>query len=291
MAIIAIIMAVLVPAIGSARETSKRTLCASNMRQMHVMTTEFANQNDGRAPGQNCHFTGVNKLDPDWAGILNDEILNGRGYMPKNQQTSDDLPANAYAIDNGHGYTGAPSRRSLSCPNFKVVDVGFNYAFAMNGDAVGGQSISGSPSPNPWGAFGIPCDPHNHTCQYFSDSTKAGSFLTCVAYSLGAKLTQFRPNQFLIIEGENSWTTPVNFGGVVAYPSASGKVLLGTSASLPAYSGSNADVGMFYYGAGSASFRHPYYRQGNFLCFDGSVLTLTPKSDILSPRRLGLGLN
>jgi prepilin-type N-terminal cleavage/methylation domain-containing protein/prepilin-type processing-associated H-X9-DG protein len=48
--IIAVLAGILLPALGQARESGKRVLCLSNLRQVHGSLATFAAANDGRAP-------------------------------------------------------------------------------------------------------------------------------------------------------------------------------------------------------------------------------------------------
>jgi prepilin-type N-terminal cleavage/methylation domain-containing protein len=49
-AIIAILAALLLPALSSAREKGRRTVCLSNLRQVGIATHAYASDNDGRIP-------------------------------------------------------------------------------------------------------------------------------------------------------------------------------------------------------------------------------------------------
>ena len=46
--IIAILISLLLPALGSAREAARRTLCGANLHQLHIGLFAFANDHDGR---------------------------------------------------------------------------------------------------------------------------------------------------------------------------------------------------------------------------------------------------
>lgn len=48
--IIAFLLALLLPALGNAREAAKRTACASNLRQLGIAVQLYANQNQGWIP-------------------------------------------------------------------------------------------------------------------------------------------------------------------------------------------------------------------------------------------------
>jgi prepilin-type N-terminal cleavage/methylation domain-containing protein len=56
-AIIAVLIAILLPALNSARVQAKRVSCASNMRQMGIALFEYAHENDGKFPLGNSFNT------------------------------------------------------------------------------------------------------------------------------------------------------------------------------------------------------------------------------------------
>jgi prepilin-type processing-associated H-X9-DG protein len=209
----------------------------------------------------------------------------GRGKV--NFSAGPNNPATPYAISNGHGKISPPSGKALCCPNFvRAYDPSggdiYNVPFAINYDLIGGVNFGTAPA---WGLLGTQADV----------SMGANNDFVYDYYSLGAKINRFHTNQFMIMESEGGdpGVTPAPFCGTVGYPSGAGKVTLGNQSTAPlfepVYSGGAADAGL-YFGRGNASFRHPYSRNGHFLFFDGHVDALTPKDDILSPRRLGVPL-
>ena len=67
--IIAILIAIIMPALNRARENARRTRCLSNMRQLSMAWTMYVQNNRGKLPGSN---TGDPKTDPkfhDWVAI------------------------------------------------------------------------------------------------------------------------------------------------------------------------------------------------------------------------------
>ena len=49
--IIALLVSILLPALGRAREQAKRTVCASNLRQWGMIHFQYAADNDGKLMG------------------------------------------------------------------------------------------------------------------------------------------------------------------------------------------------------------------------------------------------
>ena len=46
MSVIALLMALIVPALSASREAARSTICSSNVRQLHLANTLYANEND-----------------------------------------------------------------------------------------------------------------------------------------------------------------------------------------------------------------------------------------------------
>ena len=58
--IIAMLMAIIMPALGRVRETAKRTVCLSNMRQIGLMMDCYLVDNRYRLPPSSCHINEQN---------------------------------------------------------------------------------------------------------------------------------------------------------------------------------------------------------------------------------------
>jgi prepilin-type N-terminal cleavage/methylation domain-containing protein/prepilin-type processing-associated H-X9-DG protein len=69
--IIAILIAMLLPALNKARAAAKVTACASNQRQIYLATVMYANDNRGFLPGSQV-----------WGGYRGAEYANGAGGYP-----------------------------------------------------------------------------------------------------------------------------------------------------------------------------------------------------------------
>jgi prepilin-type N-terminal cleavage/methylation domain-containing protein/prepilin-type processing-associated H-X9-DG protein len=55
-AIIAILAAMLLPALASAKEKARRIVCVNNLKQLHIAMTVYADQNDGQFPPRMAPF-------------------------------------------------------------------------------------------------------------------------------------------------------------------------------------------------------------------------------------------
>jgi len=67
-AIIALLLAILMPAINKAKDAAETALCASNLRQVYFATTEFAADNRNRGPGGGTNSRGSSVA---WQNVLN----------------------------------------------------------------------------------------------------------------------------------------------------------------------------------------------------------------------------
>ena len=66
-AIIALLIAMLLPVVGKARESANRIKCASNLRSLGQVVFLFANDHNGRVPeGQNTRWSGMGSLITTW---------------------------------------------------------------------------------------------------------------------------------------------------------------------------------------------------------------------------------
>jgi prepilin-type N-terminal cleavage/methylation domain-containing protein/prepilin-type processing-associated H-X9-DG protein len=205
-AIIAIMIAILVPTLANVRETAKTALCANNMREMGQLVKTFADSNDGRGPGGgNWGDPSTHPNSQSWVNIINAEVV-GRS---------------AYAVTR----TGAPSPKNLSCP--KYVGVSSGRQWAIN-DAIVNS------------ANGVPDDPRRHIRGYNADGsaqsyayTAAGGTHPEGVYRLGAKLIRFGPDQFMIVEHERASDS---VGGAAS-------LLLGNDPTYPPYAANGGGWG------------------------------------------------
>jgi prepilin-type N-terminal cleavage/methylation domain-containing protein/prepilin-type processing-associated H-X9-DG protein len=66
-AIIALLMGILLPALGRARQQARKVACRSNMRQMGLAVQAYLPDSEYRLPPSSCHITDPNDL---WLRIL-----------------------------------------------------------------------------------------------------------------------------------------------------------------------------------------------------------------------------
>jgi prepilin-type N-terminal cleavage/methylation domain-containing protein/prepilin-type processing-associated H-X9-DG protein len=163
-AIIALLMAILVPSLQRAREQAKGVLCATNLRQIGQAIWAFGISNGGRAPGG----ASVPGSSVPWNQILNIEVFNTGSRFNS-----------AYAI-------GGTSSKTLSCPNYVpfYASDGSIYSYrpiCINPDATGND----------------PAYPATFYGLVKPAKDRDPSYLT---YQLGTKLDRFGSHQFLLVE-------------------------------------------------------------------------------------------
>ena len=127
MSIIGILTSMLLPALGKSREKARRAACTSNLKQMGISATIYADDNEGDMPASNAS-EGSNKggytvaANATWYGIgilVNEEYLDGQlAYCPSNT-----FEKHSYGyLDNDKG-----GFQDLSVNNPSTIWVNYNY--------------------------------------------------------------------------------------------------------------------------------------------------------------------
>ncbi len=119
--IIAILVGLIAPALGRARQSADATQCRSNLRQLGVATTLYWDDNSGRAFAERTFPT--NGGWTYWFGWLQDGA--------EGQRTFDATQGALWPYLNGRGVEICPSLRRDS-PNFKSKAKGAAYGYAYN---------------------------------------------------------------------------------------------------------------------------------------------------------------
>ena len=137
MAIISLLISILMPALGRARETSRRTVCGNNLRQMGMAFTQYAQENDSWFPAKpmlgvssptmtqlataqdkasNSTIGWEDRWGPNFAGMIRDIV------EKKTTRNPDDPVATGFTgdlLDNGPPqYLANP--KMLLCPSDKA---------------------------------------------------------------------------------------------------------------------------------------------------------------------------
>jgi prepilin-type N-terminal cleavage/methylation domain-containing protein/prepilin-type processing-associated H-X9-DG protein len=127
--IIALLGAILFPVLGRARENGRKTVCASNMRQLGLAFQQYSQDFNGRYP-----LAGQYQI---WANGAH-WVTGGQGGVPRNYSIAEkglaqdgkdsgfghiDMPAPREAyVDKGAIYSYAKSAGVYTCPSAKDVD-------------------------------------------------------------------------------------------------------------------------------------------------------------------------
>ena len=118
--IIALLIAILLPSLGSAREAARDVKCRAQMKQIGLAIAALTEENKGRLPGL---------WGPPWTGPSN---LEG-AFMGKEVFTGTYQPAPAAKVGTLVPYLGgeAAARQLYRCPSLSVV--GFGSGIGSNG--------------------------------------------------------------------------------------------------------------------------------------------------------------
>lgn len=171
--IIALLISILLPALGAARESAKQTACTSNIRQLVIACTMYANENKGHWP----------------AAALSDSTWSNNDRWHGTRATS--TPANTPFDFDGSPTTGMGSALK---PYIKV----------------GRVKSCPSMEPTNGAGFEVNCGGYGYN-QYFIGSTTAADGWTFAWQSTqkGAKTTQIRRSAEKIAFADTAFVTPV----------------------------------------------------------------------------------
>ena len=78
-AVVGILMALLVPVAGKARETARRAQCANNLRQMNIAMHLYADDNDFKFPPTDFWYDSLNSYLDEDANVL--KCPTHKGYV------------------------------------------------------------------------------------------------------------------------------------------------------------------------------------------------------------------
>jgi len=137
-AIVALLLAILTPALRKARQAARAVQCSSNLRQIGLAGRSFAADNNNRGPGVGQSKNG----SIAWQNILNHKVFDGNGRIPRLR-----------------GFAGETSGK-LACPNFIRWGEGGNslrqynwnfHATGGGGDNGGTKNDYADDTPGPYG--------------------------------------------------------------------------------------------------------------------------------------------
>jgi prepilin-type N-terminal cleavage/methylation domain-containing protein/prepilin-type processing-associated H-X9-DG protein len=262
-AIIALLIAILLPSLASAREREKEVACSANMRSIGQIINLFAGEFDGHGPGVGT--TPDNSENPNfgvaWEDVLNLNTMGQLGtQIPGNGMY--DNPSTIYGImelqDSAGSYASyVAKRKMLICPDF-VPNGLWQREYAYNFDA-GANSKYMTPADAATGAPTMP------------------TFFNKGSYYLGARLQLFHQDEIMLGEcktgDDDYFMAPTG----PTYSDPKGIVTMDPSTN-------GIPPSTAYQGA--IEFRHPSGKKANFLFFDYHVEPLTIKDNIISSRML-----
>ena len=167
-AIIAILAAILLPALNSARERGRSASCVNNLKQIGVMVHAYADDHEGFFPPYALGDS-VDRWDQICIDYIRSYLSVGQSFTPSYASSSDYLKYKSFA-------------GNLSCPSAMedkswAMDYGMNcymYQAVNNTDAWGGSNstkklfyiISKAPAPSSIFVFG---DAYQYVIQFRGD--------------------------------------------------------------------------------------------------------------------------
>ena len=235
--IIAILVAILLPALNKARESAKTVQCASNLKQIGQTIYQFAHNNDNRFPGR-ANMSGNSWW---WAQVLNVSVY-------KSDPTLGPIQYMNYYKTSATSIYGANDGK-LVCPNTGFEGT-FRRPYQMSVWALGGQPLN-SPPANPY-------DPENGIAtrygrvKFYGGPGKDWEML-------GARISKFRQpaQKFLIVEGANAGNEIIPRPRSTANPSlATKEIPYSKSDQLYAFRHSGLRANMLYVDGHVATIAH-----------------------------------
>ncbi len=240
--IIAVLISLLLPALGKARGSAETIQCASNMRQIGQAIQMFASANNGQAPGT---AGSVSK----GGGFIWNEILNAE-HFNRAEFIWTHIPTNGVQHKNAKLF--CPTKWKLGYRTMSASPFWFARHYTVNGWVDGTTAGSGGVQI---------ASPERKNVHYTREGTDISN-LVLNSYRYGAKLSKFRqPTEKYVIFDAN----PLSNNSIRANPNEFGTLALGTTPSTSRL-------------AGPFAYIHNG-RRSNFLFVDGHVESRAFSSD------------
>jgi prepilin-type N-terminal cleavage/methylation domain-containing protein/prepilin-type processing-associated H-X9-DG protein len=218
-AIIALLIAILLPSLGRARDHAKTVACGSNQRGIGQAVLAYASEHDDRAPGGGTYQKGATVSTAIWGDILNEEYFEGRLVIRRS----------SYPLRGELGCTDVQKWAPLTGSGNTTIRY-YTVNSYMDGSLIAAASLPVDPASNKTRRDGTP-------------------YLT---YFYGAKMGWFEGPQrkFMLVESEcSSDGTKGPSSSTTGLP---GSVTLGTI--KPAWANPDAHLGFRHIGFKRANF-------------------------------------
>jgi prepilin-type N-terminal cleavage/methylation domain-containing protein/prepilin-type processing-associated H-X9-DG protein len=124
MAIIAVLAALLLPAVQSAREAARRSQCLNNIRQINLGAANYLSSNRSYPSGWICSNAGCNAVSP---AITTYSTPSGNGQFKYPDHTLLTLTPTGYAVSPDWGW------QALMLPQMDAATTGINYSQPKGG--------------------------------------------------------------------------------------------------------------------------------------------------------------
>jgi len=186
-AIIALLIAILLPSLGKARELSNRSVCAANLRGIAQSLVVYSEGNDQYFPvlstnGSSTVAAGGNNSSINGMFLLVKSDAPGSGQVAPKSFICKSDPANvspAQTTSTGNPTVVWPTNPGATSPDF---DYSYSFAYPWSGGAVGGYwrnttdaALPISADMNPGSSTGnTPTDPKNNSRTHQLDGQNVG---------------------------------------------------------------------------------------------------------------------
>jgi len=229
-AIIALLIGILLPSLGAARESSRRTICGTRLGQLLTASHMLVNDNDGRLPGSNWTSP---QLDVGWlyewswgtyASDTGGDDLNKRLWQASGQLwpylggKGGPDPVFKRIVETGEappGFTWTRANVTVDrtwspgihevyiCPSSRLVDAwkdeGDLHIVTIGGVTINGEQVGGTPGPSIANAASFIA---NGSMDGYSSGNGAGESI--FRNDRPYRLYEFRPNSMIFWEAGNT---------------------------------------------------------------------------------------
>ena len=110
--IIALLVSILMPALGKAKDQAKKIQCSANLRSLATSTIMYSDDNDSQTPSSTNYWG--NPINAGWCGRTNDAVT--RELLPRDEQIYGNSIDQAAGLEKGQLWRYVKTSDVWSCP-------------------------------------------------------------------------------------------------------------------------------------------------------------------------------